>query len=247
VELYIAVHTPGGGDDYGGEPVATGVATVDPQGNFAFESPPVTPGQWVAALVTDADSNTSEFGPSTRVGAGVVQCGNVTLQPGWNHVAFFGPNPLTLGAAFPPDSGSVDAIYRLDDGAGTYSRWLAGTTTGRTLDGLVPGEVYWFHSETGVALQGGFSLTVPLPVPLKKGWNDFVYIGAPGDIADGFGSIAGKYTEAYRYEVSPSESRWRWSGRSDTPAWAREFTEVQACATYQVAVTEDVTLVPLQP
>ncbi len=250
IELYLAAHVPGGASDNGTTPVLAALATTDGLGNFAFDSAPVTPGQWVTALVTDAQGNTSEFGPSGRVGAGVVQCGNVELRVGWNHAGFFGLGPTTLGSDFPADPanpGHVSAIYRLMDGTDTFTHWFSETSIGRTLDSLDPGEAYWFLSEEPVSLAQGFGLTVPLPVLLKAGWNDFVYIGATADVRDALGSISGKYGELYRFVNGGSGGRWTTFGKVDTPAWARDFSNMEACGTYEIFVTQDVTLVPLQP
>jgi hypothetical protein len=173
----------------------------------------------------------------------------VTLGAGWNHSGFFGAIPLSLGAAYPAELGlpsRVTAIYRLEDGTAAFSRWLSngGPTT---LPGLEPGGAYWFLSGSQLEVPGGFALSFPLPVQLKAGWNDFVYIGATADVRDALSSIAGKYREVYRFANDAGTARWAGWGAEDTPAWAREFTEMQACAAYQVFVTEDVTLTPLQP
>lgn len=250
VQLYLANHEPGGVNDYGASPLSGGMALTDAAGDFAFDNPPVTPGQWVIGLVTDANGNTSEFGPSVRLGAGVVQCGNAALRPGWNHSGFFGPETATLGMVFPAEAGSpskVSAIYHLEDGLGGYTQWLAGTSAGRTLDGLQTGEAYWFLAAEGVTISGGFALNVPLPVQLKAGWNDFVYIGATADVRDALGSIAGKYRDVYRWVNDGSGERWSYFGTADTPDWARDFTSLEACGAYAVYLTEDATLTPLQP
>ncbi len=249
VDLYMVAHEAGGDHDRPTVPVLAGSATTDGQGTFAIENPPLVPGYWVAAIVTDPAGNTSEFGPAARVGSGVVQCGNVTLGQGWNHSGFFGAVPLSLGAAYPAELGlpsRVTAIYRLEDGTAAFSRWLSngGPTT---LPGLEPGGAYWFLSGSQLEVPGGFALSFPLPVPLKAGWNDFVYIGATADVRDALSSIAGKYREVYRFVNETGNAHWVGWGAVDTPAWAREFTEMQACAAYQVYVTEDVTLTPLQP
>lgn len=251
VQLYIAVHSVGGTRDYGGLPVPILPAISDQLGNFAFESPPVAPGQWVTALVTDLEGNTSEFGPSARVGAGVVQCGNVALTAGWNLAGFFGQNSMALGQSFPPELGlpsRVSSIYRLEPGGvATYATWLAATGASRTLDTLKPGEAYWFFAEAAATVTGGFSLSAPFPVQLKAGWNDFVYIGATADVRDALASIAGKYGQLYKWENSDNGGRWLWYGDATTPSWARGFTRLEACGTYVIRMTVDATLTPLQP
>ncbi|MGI8926142.1 MAG: hypothetical protein ACR2HN_05770 [Tepidiformaceae bacterium] len=249
VELYTVSHTPGGAGDHPTAPVLTGIAITDGAGAFTFSNPPVALGQWVTGTVTDGAGNTSEFGPPTRVGSGVVQCGNITLRPGWNHAGFFGSSPATLGSAYPANLGlpsRVRSIYRLRDGEGAFDRWFT-TGNGQTLSALQPGEAYWFDVESEVEIAGGFSLTVPFPVELKAGWNEFVYIGATADVRDALISIASKYTNVYRFVNDAAGPRWGWWGRPETPAWAREFDQMQACTTYQVFMTEDATLTPLQP
>ncbi|MGH2608501.1 MAG: hypothetical protein ACRDHF_05370, partial [Tepidiformaceae bacterium] len=91
-----------------------------------------------------------------------------------------------------------------------------------------------------------FSLTVPLPVALKAGWNEFVYIGASADVRDALASIAGKYTSVYRWSNAAGSSRWS-SNHAAIPDWAQGFTNLDACGAYSIFVTEDVTLTPLQP
>jgi len=247
VELYLAAHFDGAATDYGSDPVPVAFAGVDLDGSFSFEAPPVVPGQWVIATVTDALGNTSEFGPSARVGSGVVQCGNLGLQRGWNLLGFFGPSPVNLGLAFPESGpGSVQAVYHLEDGTLEYTHWFSATPVGRTLTTLSPGESYWFLVDEPFVLPAGFSLSVPLPVALTAGWNDFVYIGATASVRDALSSIEGKYSEVYQYTNDGADERWRTFG-VETPAWARGFDDVQSCGAYMVNVTEDVTLVPLQP
>jgi hypothetical protein len=251
VHFYVAVHSAGGTRDYGGVPLPILPAIADQFGNFVFENPPVAPGQWVTALVTDLDGNTSEFGPSVRVGAGVVQCGNVSLFAGWNLAGFFGQNSMALGQAFPPELGlpsRVSSIHRLEAGVvATYATWLAATIANRTLDTLRPGEAYWFYSEGPATVSGGFSLSAPFPVQLTAGWNDFVYIGANGDVRDALASIANKYSQLYRWESGADGGHWLWYGDSTTPSWARGFEQLEACGAYVVRMTADATLNPLQP
>jgi len=250
VELYMAAHTPPGTRDYGAQPVPVAVALTDAAGSFIFENPPVAPGQWVISLVTDPEGNTSEFGPSTRVGAGVVQCGNAPLEVGWNHAGFFGQSTMGLGSAFPPELGNpsrVSAIYHLTDGTATFASWLSTTSVGRTLDTLAPGEAYWFYAEAKAVFSGGFSLSAPFPVQLKAGWNDFVYIGATADARDALSSIAGKYDQLYRWENSGDGGHWLRYGDDTTPSWARGFAQLEACGTYLVHMTQDANLTPLQP
>lgn len=250
VQLYLADHRPGSPNDYGRILVAGGVANTDASGNFAFDNPAVTPGQWVTALVTDAQGNTSEFGPSTRVGAGVAQCGNLQLEPGWNHGGYFGPEPVVLGTSFPadgPGAGKVAAIYHYDPVSGTYAHWIAGTGNARTLQTLEPGEAYWFLADGAATLGTGFSLSVPLPVSLKPGWNEVVYIGATADVRDALGSIAGKYQDVYRWDSAGDSPGWQVFGDGAQPAWASDFNNLEACSAYEILVTDAASLTPLQP
>ncbi|MGH2633945.1 MAG: hypothetical protein ACRDG3_11090, partial [Tepidiformaceae bacterium] len=250
VQLYIAQHTPGSPDDYGTTPVPGGTTQATSTGQFSFITPAVSQGQWITALVTDAAGNTSEFGSSTRVGSGVAQCGNITLTPGWNHVGFFGANPVTLDSLFPdagPGAGSVSAIYHLEDGSGTFSQWFSGNAPGRTLNSLEPGDAYWFFATATVTLNAGFSLSVPVPVSLKPGWNDVVYIGAEGDVQDALATIAGGYSGVYQWANDAADPHWDAYGDAGTPAWARGFNFMESCATYDVYATAAGTIVPLQP
>lgn len=245
VELYRAAHIPGSLDGNGLDPVPTPLAIVDSAGSFAFEAPPVAPGDWLTALVTDANGNTSEFGPQSRVGTGVAQCGNTALLKGWNLAAYFGPAPVQLGNTFPNDASPIRAIYHLDDGTTTFTRWIAGQPAGRTLTSLTPGEVYWFLADAPVTLTGGFSLTTGLPVPLRQGWNDFVYIGGSANVADALASLGGSYADLYRFDAATG--RWRAYGSPDTPEWAHEFSTIESCAAYQVFMNGVANLTPLQP
>jgi hypothetical protein len=249
VTVYRAFHQPGAARDYGTVPVPGASGTTDSAGGFRFESPPLQPGDWVLALVTDVDGNTSEFGPSARVGAGLVQCTNPTLQQGWNHAGYFGLAPLALDSTYPPGSpfSPVSAIYHLANGLEAYLAWFAGTSEGRTLFSLEPGEAYWFFGLSPVAQTGGFTLTAPVPVALRAGWNDFVYIGATADVRDALSSVAGNYTEVYQFVNDGVGARWHAFGGPDTPDWVRQFTTMESCGVYQVRMTEDATLIPLQP
>lgn len=249
VELYRAAHFPGGANDYGAEPIAVANAVTDSSGAFTFSAPPVAPGTWVIALATDAAGNTSEFGPSARVGTGVAQCGNVQLQPGWNQVGFFFPQPLTLGSTFPQGQAEspVTAIYKLNGGTLSYTSWFAETAIGRTLTTLTPGESYWFYATRAVTLPAGFSLAVPLPVSLGAGWNDFVYIGATVDIRDAFASISGLYGSVYRYRNDGTAEGWDVYGGEGVPAWVNDFDVAESCASYSLFMGAPGTLAPPQP
>lgn len=248
VQLYLAAHSPGGSIDFGATPVPGGLALADAAGSFSFESPAVTPGQWVTALATDAQGDTSEFSPGSRVGAGSIQCGNGALEPGWNLVGYFGAEAVNLGASFPTEgigAGRVRAIYHLDPATGAYSGWFADAAVARTLLSVEPGEAYWFLADAPVPLSGGFSLSSPIPVALKAGWNTVVYIGASAPVADAFVSLGTNYREVYAWVAA--DDAWSSFSTGETPAWAQGFTEAQACRAFQLFSTADTTLMPLQP
>lgn len=245
VELYRAAHVPGSLDGNGLDPVPTPLAIADTAGAFTFEAPPVAPGEWLTALVTDANGNTSEFGPQARVGTGVAQCGNTALVQGWNQAAYFGPSPVQLGNSFPNDASPIRAIYHLEDGTANFTRWIAGQAAGRTLTGLTPGEVYWFLADAPTTIPGGFSLTTGLPVPLRQGWNDFVYIGGSAAVADALASLGAAYTDLYRFDASTGS--WRAYGSAATPEWAHQFGTIESCGAYQVYMNGVANLTPLQP
>lgn len=244
VELYLAAHTPGGRSDYGLVRLEQPV-TADGAGRFTTRLS-VSPGQWVIATATDSDGNTSEFGPSARVGAGVVQCGNVRLSPGWNHVGYFGSQPLVLGDTFPGgESSTVSAIYQAIDGTTSYRRWLAATPAGRTLVVLEPGQEYWFLATAPTSLAGGFSVSFPVPVELSPGWNDVVYIGGSADLRDAFGSLGENLMSVAKWDAGTQ--RWLRYGDGSAPSWAAAFTQAESCEVYQLLLSGHATLVPLQP
>lgn len=246
VQVYAAFRLPGGQIDYGSTPLPAGSTTADATGAFVLDSPAVSPGEWVTALAIDAAGNTSEFGPSSRVGAGAVQCGSVQLRAGWNHLAYFGPQVVFLGDTFAADpAGSVTSIYRANDGTLSYERWFKETAVGRTLTVVEPGESYWMYATEPVSLAGGFSVSFPVPVELEAGWNDFVYIGATADVVDALAGMNGKYRDLYSFDTELG--RFLRYGDPDVPGWAREFGLLTACATYQVFMLEPATLTPLQP
>ncbi len=247
IELYYAAHAPGGARDEGSSPVPAAIAHADANGVFTFEAPPLSPGTWISALATDPQGNTSEFGPSTRVGAGVIQCGNPQLEPGWNHEGYFGAEPVILSAGVPGDPDHrIRAIYQLADGGNHYDQWLRDAPLGRTLTTLDPGEAYWFLVDTAVMLPGGFALNQPLSVAIVAGWNDIVYFGASADVRDALSTIDGSYEQAHRW-TGGSGSGWVSWGTAETPGWARGFSEMEACSAYVLKATTDGTLVPLQP
>jgi len=248
VQLYQATHTPGGGVDYGAAPIPGGVVVAGEDGSFVFESPAVTPGLWVTALATDPQGNTSEFAPGSRVGAGSIQCANGTLQSGWNLTGYFGAEAVNLGSSFPPDgaaAGRVRAIYHLEPGTGAYTRWFADVSFARTLLSLEPGEAYWFLADGPAPLSGGFSLSAPISVPLKAGWNTVVYIGASAPVADAFASLGANYRELYAWDAITGG--WSSYSSEGAPAWAQGFTEAHACRAFHLFSTADEILVPLQP
>ncbi|MEO8539435.1 MAG: hypothetical protein ABI577_06810 [bacterium] len=246
VQIYVAVHQPGAANDYGLAPLVSGTVTADASGVFALDNPAAGPGDWLIALATDADGNTSEFGPSARVGAGSVLCGNVQLQAGWNHVGYFGSEPVPLLSSFTPvPSGAVTAIYRFVDGTDQFERWLAATPAGRTLTTVQPGESYWFFAEAPATLPGGFSLSFPVPVQLKAGWNDLVYLGASETVADSLSSLGSNFHDLFHYDALARG--WQRFGGISVPSWARQFDRLEACSVYQLRLDAPATLVPLQP
>jgi len=247
VALYLAAHGPGGATDYGANPIAGGSMPTDAGGAFQFDNLGIPPGQWVIALVTATDGSTGEFGSSARVGTGIVQCANQPLQPGWNHAGYFGSGVASLGSTYPPGANQVSAIYHLTDGSTSFSSWFASSSEGRTLYSLTPGEAYWFHATAPVSTGGGFTLTVPVPVELKAGWNDFTYIGATADVRDALASIASNYASVYRFVNDGTLARWQAWGDPATPDFVRAFTTIESCGVYEVFVSSDALLIPLQP
>ena len=248
VDLYLAEHIPGTDRDYGRTPLAGGSLVTDANGDFGIEAPPVTPGSWIIATVTDPLGNTSEFGPAARVGAGLLQCGNLTLRRGWNHAGYFGTESIQLGANFPPQGGGrVSAIYRLTSGGDSYLHWIAEAPFTGTLATLDPGVSYWFLVDEPVTFQTGFALTIALPVLLEAGWNDFVYFGPTVSVVDALGPALASVVELYRYVNDGPDSGWRSWGGPATPDWARELSQLDACGAYAIRVSAATTLMPPQP
>ena len=110
---------------------------------------------------------------------------------------------------------------------------------------LEPGDAYWFLADAPAPLSGGFSLSMPIAVPVKAGWNTLVYIGASAPVADAFASLGTAYKEVYAWNAGAAA--WTSYSAEGAPAWAQGFTEVQACRAYQLFAATDATLVPLQP
>jgi hypothetical protein len=246
VELYATAHIPGDQLTQGTVPLSLGVVTADASGQWAVDSPPVTPGSWIAAIATDAAGNTSEFGPAARVGAGAIQCGNVSLVTGWNHSGFFGPEPLLLGDTIPGDPARrIRAIYQLADASGAYLAWFRDTPVGRTLTSLEPGSAYWFLADAPVTLPDGFALTDPIPVALQSGWNHLVYFGASDDVRDAFASLSPGLRRAYRW-IPGGDAHWELFDPA-LPHWSSNLRQVPACASYAIEMTLAGTLSPLQP
>lgn len=246
VQLYLAAHEPGGLRDYGGLPIASGTAIADGAGHFQVNNPATSAGDWLVALATDAEGNTSEFGPPARVGSGAVLCGNVQLQTGWNHVGYFGSETVALLDSFPADPNrSISAIFRTVDGTNDWQRWYRGTVVDRTLNTVEPGESYWFYATSAVTLTGGFSVSFPVPVELKAGNNDLTYLGATAQVLDALSSLGGAFRGLYRYDSGTSA--WQRFGDPSVPAWAQDFTTLEACGTYQIQLDAPATLIPLQP
>ncbi len=247
VELYLATHSPGAQTDGTLSPIPIAQATADATGGFAFEAAPVTPGQWVAATLIDADGNSSEFGPSVRVGSGIIQCGNVSLPAGWTMSGFFAAS-VPLGGTLPGDSsGAINAIYQLQPDGG-YLRWFRDTAVGRTLSSLESGQAYWFLADGPVTLSAGFTLATPPPLQLAAGWNDIVYFGASADVRDAFGPIREAITELHAYgNEEPEGGNWRSWGTAAIPEWARGFSTVQSCSAYRINVPAAAMVDLLQP
>ncbi|MGE3075547.1 MAG: hypothetical protein AB7N24_17670 [Dehalococcoidia bacterium] len=246
VQLYLADHEPGGATDFGRLPIPLGTAIADGSGQFQVSNPAASAGDWLVALATDPDGNTSEFGPPARIGSGAVLCGNVQLQAGWNHVGYFGSETVALLDTFPADpGGSITAIFRTIDGADQWQRWYRGTAAERTLNTVQPGESYWFYATSPVTLTGGFSVSFPVPVELEAGNNDLTYLGATAHVLDALSSLGGAFRGLYRYDSTASA--WERFGDPSVPAWAQDFTTLDACGTYQIQLDAPATLVPLQP
>ncbi len=246
VDFYRAQHFPGGARDYGTLPFAS--ASADGAGHFTLAAPVVVPGDWVIAIATDAAGNTSEFGPSARVGAGALQCANIRFETGWNHAGYFGPGGA-LGDTVPGDpQRRIRAVYQLDDSGTSFHHWLRDTLVGRTLTFLEPGEAYWFLVDAPLTLPFGFAVTAPLPVVVATGWNDFVYFGGGADTLDVLAENVSSVAELHRYVNTPEGGeRWLSWGSPFTPGWARSFAVMEPCAAYTVKVTAPATITPPQP
>ena len=248
VELYFAENRPVD-EDVPTTPVPAGIAVTNAAGEFVFANPQVSPGDWLMATATDTDGNTSEFGPSARVGTGILQCGNVGLRGGWNSAGYFGAM-LNMGSVFPPGStppGPVVSIHRLTNGTRDYRSWFRGASELSTLTALSPGEAYWYWAEANSNVPGSFTVGVPVPIGLAEGWNHFVYIGAAEDVDVAFESIQGRYSSVHRYDNGVGGGKWSVYGAGDVPDWVQGFTEVEPCTTYYIHMTEDATLIPPQP
>ena len=245
VDLYRVIHTPGGADDSPGTPLVSAIG--DAAGAFMFGSPAVSPGDWISAIATDTQGNTSEFSPPTRVGAGAILCGNLALDRGWNQAGYFGTGAAVLGSTFPGDPfGRIQAVYHLQ-ADGTYAHWFRDTAIGRTLTAVEPGLSYWFLVDEPLTLATGFSLTAPLGVQLRPGWNEFVYFGASADGLDAFASLAGAGATIYRFDSNDDGGEWlRW-GTSESPAYVRQFEDADACGSYTAFMDEAAALRPLHP
>lgn len=245
IDLYSVNHVAGGASDYPATHLV--VAIADAGGSFTFGSPPVSPGDWVVATATDADSNTSEFSPPVRVGAGAILCGNLSLNRGWNQAGYFGAGSTALGATFPGDpSGRIRAVYHLESD-GTYSHWFRDTAIGQTLTSVEPGLSYWFLVDEPVTLTSGFSLTAPLGIQLRQGWNEFVYFGASAAGLDAFASLAGSGATIYHFAAEGGGGEWQRWGANDSPAYVREFETVEACESFTVFMQSAAVLRPLHP
>ncbi|MGE0570288.1 MAG: hypothetical protein AB7P25_04270 [Dehalococcoidia bacterium] len=245
VDLYRVAHTPGGAGDSPSAPLVSAIG--DAAGAFMFGSPAVSPGDWISATATDTQGNTSEFSPPTRVGAGAILCGNLALDRGWNQAGYFGTGSAVLGSTFPGDPfGRIRAVYHLEaDGA--YTHWFRDTAIGRTLTAVEPGLSYWFLVDEPLTLATGFSLTAPLGVQLRPGWNEFVYFGASANGLDAFASLAAAGATVYRFDSNSDGGEWlRW-GTSDSPAYARQFEDADACGSYTAFMDESAVLRPLHP
>lgn len=245
VELYRVDHKPGRRGDHATQLI--GSATAGNDGAFTFASPPVAPGEWITAMATDPAGNSSEFALSTRVGSGAIQCGNISLSPGWNLAGYFGAATVSLGRAFPGDSNRVvRAVYELGPN-GVYSRWLRDSAAASTLPALVPGRAYWFLLDGPLVLPDGFSLTAPLGVQLHAGWNMAVYFGGGADVLDAFSTLLGRRLQVYRFEPSSDGGQWLAWGSELTPGYARAFDTIEPCEAYAVFVDEATVLSPLHP
>lgn len=251
VDLYLA-SAPGDGEPAQPiEPVEGASVSSGLSGTFVVSNPPLAPGEWVMAIATDNNGNTSEFSEAVRVGTGVIQCGNDTLAPGWNAIGYWG-TATNLGAVYPPGSaapGPVASIHeRTPAGPGAFRSWYAGGDNANDLTALQSGEAYWFWSSEEVALPGAITLTGPVPsVDLEPGWNDFVYMGPEVDVEIALGELGGQFDALFRYVNDGGGERWEHYGTPEMPAWARTFETMEPCGVYQILVDEAVTFRPPAP
>jgi len=249
VDFYVAERRFGELPDAPLAPVDGATVVTDAEGSFFLPSPSIPPGTYLMAIATDAVGNTSEFSPSIRLSAGSVQCGNPTLQPGWNAAGFFGASTL-LGDRFPadePSPGPVSSIHRLKAGTRDFDSWYAGGAGFGTLTTLSTGEPYWFYATAPVEIGGTLTLADSLPIDLEEGWNDFVYIGANDFVQTSLATIEGKWDALYRWVNDDGSGRWEAYGSPETPDWARGFDVMTPCSVYLVMMLEDATLTPPQP
>ena len=217
-------------------------------GSFAFDSPPVTPGTVGRRRCHGSAREHLRVRAERTCWVGAVQCGNVGLQMGWNHVGYFGAGPLTLGAtssrragpgACAPSTISRTAARRTPTGS-------RDTPIGRTPDDAGAGR--------GLLVPRGRVVRAPVRV---------LALGPPAGAAEGGlerlrlhrrgGGRAGRafehrgsYAEVYRYANDGAGERWLSFGATGDAGLGAGFDYGELRVVHHPH-DADATLQPLQP
>jgi subtilisin family serine protease len=172
-------------------------------------------------------------------GAVVVQ----TLNGSWSNIAQFddgGSLPTAVGSLPTPWTAIYHwnpAVPSFDGTAGAFDRYLKGVpsyvnswTTIHTYD------TFWVDAPaTNIA-----SLNPnPQPgrvLPLKKGWNNFVYTGDSKAVKDALDAIAGSYTEVLQYD---NASRTWLVYAPGQPTYLQDFGGLFKLKVYWIYMTAD--------
>lgn len=160
-----------------------------------------------------------------------VQVG-LSLAPGWNNVAYVGPDQ-PLPAALAPVSGRYEAVWTWDAQA---QRWLG-------MNALLPeladitsmrhNQAYWIR----MSLPGELVVAIP-PVRtagvLTPGWNNFVYAGAEQPVGDALMPASGRYQSVWRWDAG----RQHWQGFMPDALMASDFTALRPNHSYFVQIAD---------
>lgn len=143
---------------------------------------------------------------------------SVLLVPGWNNIGYVGATEPVL-TALAQLAGKYESVWTWDPQA---QRWLGMNPlwpAAADFAELHQNQAYWVRMSATAELLMDVPPNQPA-VALGPGWNNFVYPGGEGPVADALAPAAGRYSSVWQWDAG----RQLWHGFTPVAPMASDFT-----------------------